>query len=540
MLLGDVLGAHRLGLVPLVAGESDRPVHRVHVTDLPDPGRYLAPGDLVLTGLMWHGGPADSERFVASLAAAGVAALGAGDARTGSVPADLVDACRRHAVPLFEVPVEVAFGDIVEAVDRARWAARARDLVTAVGRQRGLVSAMAAGAGLADLLPELAAELGLACWVLTPTGRVVAASAGASAGLPDGVAAELARGFLTAGRLPARVVAGGQAFTVLPVPGRAQHRLAGWILACLPAGPDVPPGAEDLAGMVALERAHSDQAAVVERRLAGQLSAALTGPGGAADVRAALASCGLAPAATLLAVVGTLTGLRAPATLGEAVVAEVVRTAVPDAAPAVAGLPDGGVLAVVAGPPDGAGAVPDRLRAAAAVLGAGLGPGGRLALGVSGPAAGAAALPGAVEEARHAARAAASGGADLAGADLAGAAGLASSLARGGGAVVVVSAADLAEHGLLLAGVPVEARRAYRRRLLGPIQEYDRAHGSDLLATLAAFLDSDGSWSRCAGRLHLHVNTLRYRIGRIERLTGRDLSRFPDRVDLYLALRLPD
>jgi DNA-binding PucR family transcriptional regulator len=39
-------------------------------------------------------------------------------------------------------------------------------------------------------------------------------------------------------------------------------------------------------------------------------------------------------------------------------------------------------------------------------------------------------------------------------------------------------------------------------------------------------------------RLHLHVNTLRYRVGRIEELTGRDLARFADRVDLYLALEL--
>jgi DNA-binding PucR family transcriptional regulator len=36
----------------------------------------------------------------------------------------------------------------------------------------------------------------------------------------------------------------------------------------------------------------------------------------------------------------------------------------------------------------------------------------------------------------------------------------------------------------------------------------------------------------------VHVNTLRYRIGRIEELTGRDLSRLADRVDFYLALRL--
>ncbi len=37
--------------------------------------------------------------------------------------------------------------------------------------------------------------------------------------------------------------------------------------------------------------------------------------------------------------------------------------------------------------------------------------------------------------------------------------------------------------------------------------------------------------------LHLHVNTVRYRIGRVEELTGRDLGRFSDRVDVFLALR---
>jgi DNA-binding PucR family transcriptional regulator len=104
----------------------------------------------------------------------------------------------------------------------------------------------------------------------------------------------------------------------------------------------------------------------------------------------------------------------------------------------------------------------------------------------------------------------------------------------------VVTAAELASYGLLLAGVPADTRRAFRRRLLGPVLEYDRTHGSDLLATLDTFLDCGGSWSRCAERLHVHVNTLRYRIGRIERLTGRDLTRFADRVDLFLALRLPD
>lgn len=47
-----------------------------------------------------------------------------------------------------------------------------------------------------------------------------------------------------------------------------------------------------------------------------------------------------------------------------------------------------------------------------------------------------------------------------------------------------------------------------------------------------------GSWTKCADLLHLHVNTLRYRIQRIEELTNRDLSRLEDRVDFFLALAL--
>jgi DNA-binding PucR family transcriptional regulator len=37
--------------------------------------------------------------------------------------------------------------------------------------------------------------------------------------------------------------------------------------------------------------------------------------------------------------------------------------------------------------------------------------------------------------------------------------------------------------------------------------------------------------------LHVHVNTVRYRVQRVEELTGRDLSSFEDRVDVFLALR---
>jgi DNA-binding PucR family transcriptional regulator len=86
--------------------------------------------------------------------------------------------------------------------------------------------------------------------------------------------------------------------------------------------------------------------------------------------------------------------------------------------------------------------------------------------------------------------------------------------------------------------VPDDVRRAFTARLLDPVRDYDRRHRAELIPTLEAFLDCDGSWTRCAARLHLHVNTLRYRVGRIEQLTSRDLSRLEDKLDFFLALRM--
>ncbi|MEU9792191.1 PucR family transcriptional regulator ligand-binding domain-containing protein [Streptomyces sparsogenes] len=141
---------------------------------------------------------------------------------------------------------------------------------------------------------------------------------------------------------------------------------------------------------------------------------------------------------------------------------------------------------------------------------------GRLTLGVSATVQSAEGLRGALEEARHARRVAA---------------------ARPG-RVCAAGHQELASHVLLLPFVPDDVRRAFTARLLDPLRDYDRRHRAELIPTLEAFLDCDGSWTRCAARLHLHVNTLRYRVGRIEQLTGRDLARLEDTVDFFLALRM--
>jgi DNA-binding PucR family transcriptional regulator len=157
--------------------------------------------------------------------------------------------------------------------------------------------------------------------------------------------------------------------------------------------------------------------------------------------------------------------------------------------------------------------LPNLLRRAIGRLSPGLAK-ARLTIGVSGETT-VDALTGALEEARFAQRAALAGRTRIS----------------------VVTSDEVASHVLLLATVPDDVRRTYAHRVLGPVLDYDRRTRADLIATLDEFLAWSGSWSRTAEALHLHVNTVRYRIERIEQLTGRDLSQFEDRVDVFLALK---
>jgi DNA-binding PucR family transcriptional regulator len=134
---------------------------------------------------------------------------------------------------------------------------------------------------------------------------------------------------------------------------------------------------------------------------------------------------------------------------------------------------------------------------------------------VSATALGVVALPGALHEARSARR-----------------------LASLADPIAVVTSDEVASHELLLASVPGSVLRSFRERLLGPLVAYDEQHRAELLPTLREFLACSGSWNACAARMYVHVNTVRYRIGRIEELTGRDLSGLGDRVDFFLALRV--
>ena len=74
-------------------------------------------------------------------------------------------------------------------------------------------------------------------------------------------------------------------------------------------------------------------------------------------------------------------------------------------------------------------------------------------------------------------------------------------------------------------------------RSSAPIEESEGAYGGELMRSLEAFIECNGQWERAAKALFCHRHTLRYRIRRVEELTGRSLDSARDRIDFWLALR---
>ncbi len=73
--------------------------------------------------------------------------------------------------------------------------------------------------------------------------------------------------------------------------------------------------------------------------------------------------------------------------------------------------------------------------------------------------------------------------------------------------------------------------------MLRPIERARGGNGEELLRSLEAFLEHNGSWEAAARALFCHRHTLRYRMSRVEELTGRRLDRVENRIEFWLALR---
>ncbi|PTL73678.1 PucR family transcriptional regulator [Rathayibacter caricis DSM 15933] len=519
MQLQDVLDAPQLRIraVYTTPEALALPVNWTFTTDLLDPRRYLARDQLVLTGMMWRRTPEDSDVFVSAVAASGAVALLAGEGLYGFVPDDVIEACRAHGVALFAVPADVSFASITAHLSNALAGDRVARLTAGLARQRQLLTDVYRGQLLDELIARTSSELGRPVRVLTGTGR--AAAAAEPLGLTE--IERVVHAGLTARQNPVTVPdAHGGTLSVFAVTGADEHRATAWFVVV--AGdwngwhPSLLDAVTELTGVVGLYRLQRDAETLADTALADRLLELVEEDSEQPETAVYLRQLGLGGVGRCAVIA---------AGFDDDSSADLARRLLTDAAShlgrAVVGRDaEGRVVAVL--PVDATDAIPtgaDPLAVVTAALrrvGPGL-DGQVLRVGTS-AATSLAALGGALRSARY--------GMLLPG------------VPGDGSRVRINDAGEVTSAVQLLTAVPDHLRTVFVELVLGRLIEHDARYNSALVATLAAFLESGGSWVRTAEQTHLHLNTVRYRIARVEELTQRDLSNTSDRADLFLALQL--
>jgi purine catabolism regulator len=496
----------------LPAGALDAPVPWAHSSDLVDPAPFLDPGHVLLTTGTQFGadtGDDDPERFgdyVERLREAGVAALGFGTevVRDGT-PGVLIDACRTHGLPVFEVPYRVPFIRVARTVADLNTADANARQAWALQAQRAISLAALRPDGLGATLTELSHRLG--AWV----GLVDAAGAldreAPSGGLAQPALGEVvgeARTMLRRGQRASRTVEAGAA---IGTPHRVtlQTLGAGGALRGVLAIGDSPErdqaGREVVTAVIALAGLALEQNRDLDRARghlrSGLLRSILAGD---LDLAAGVAAemWGALPEPPLRVAVADV-----PEEHTDRLV-ELLELRVDERAGRLFFGRDGDTVVLLAEPAD-------------AELADDLANEFGVAVGVSDELAelGAVAVRGAHEQALRAVERAREQGAS------------------------VVAFEEISRQGVLAFLARTDAR-AVARATLAPLADHDAANGTALVATVRIWLEHGGQFDRAAQALGVHRHTVRSRIGLAERLLGRDLSGFHARADLWAALLATD
>jgi DNA-binding PucR family transcriptional regulator len=523
--------------VRLVAGEAslDLPIRWVHISELPDPTPWLSGGEVLLTTGMQLDTPEHQREFVARLADHQLAGLGFG---TGfaheQVPEALVEFATEREFPVFEVPYELPFIAITESAFSQLVNEQYAVLRRALAEEERLERILLSERGLDALAGALATLLGAAVLVFDPRGESLVQHAfrrAVSAAPLVRLRAEIrertrrreARAFMPTGEdgsnalaLPVALDGGGR--TGASSAGRIPEA---WLVALKDSGPLTDFDRLTLhqaVTIVALELLRSRVAGDTERRLAGDILAAVVqGELTGVELTRRLEPFGLAERVAAI-VVGRPANGRGSAGPTEAALAAALRE---DAAPGLVASIESLTCALVPGmSEEELFGLAERVRAK---LATDLGPGVRVAVGR-------AVAGGEARRAFHEARCALEAVA-LAAPSQNGTNGSHPEPAR------VATYKDLGSFQLLLSLQDDEALKLFCDSILGPIEASEGHYGGELMRSLEAFIEENGQWERAARRLYCHRHTLRYRIRRVEELTGRSLGSARDRIEFWLALR---
>jgi DNA-binding PucR family transcriptional regulator len=98
--------------------------------------------------------------------------------------------------------------------------------------------------------------------------------------------------------------------------------------------------------------------------------------------------------------------------------------------------------------------------------------------------------------------------------------------------------ADLGIHRLLLRVPDVGDLRAFADEVIGKLLEEEEATGMEYLTTLSVYFNENSSPRRTAQHLHVHPNTVSYRIRRVEEITGLSFDVHRDRLMAEVAVEI--
>jgi purine catabolism regulator len=499
----------------------------VHISELPDPTPFLSGGELLLTTGMQLTEPEEQRAYVARLAAHGLAGVGLGTGFAhATLPEAMVAAAEEHGFALFEVPYEVPFIAVTEKAFTHLVNEHYAVLQRALSAHERLERIVLSERGLEGVAGALASLIGGPAVIFDTRGEVLALHGGRRGLAPevlDELAGELRerartgarRGWVPGGTLQGRALA-------LPV-ARTPHGNGSpegplpqaWLIAAKEDGALSEFDRLTLhqaVTIVALELLRRRVAHETERRLAGDvMSALVSGELSGPELSRRLEPFGLRDRAAVL--------IMAPPRNLRAAVEDSLARAMADEAPA--GLTAGTGRFSCALLPAGRGgdeelfALAERIRARVAdEAGQPLDAGAGRVVG-----------SGELRRAFHEARCALE------------ALGLAHGNGSGEQTGELATYRDLGSFQLLLSLQDDESLRLFCDSILAPIEEGEGAYGGELMRSLEAFIECNGQWERAARQLYCHRHTLRYRIRRVEELTGRSLDSARDRIDFWLALR---
>ena len=498
----DMLRTDGLEL-PLVGGRAggSRVIRWVHVSELEDPTPWLKGGELLLTtGMGVPKSPAKQRVYLERLAGANLAGLGFGLGFSHQrVPKAIVDTAERLRFPVFEVPYDVPFIAITEAVYRRLGSEQMTTLQRTMEVQQALTRAVLDGEGIAGIVATLARSIGGWAVVLDLHGIALAATPRSATSRAARLWDELRSSRQDEPGFSLSLVDRGDHVSVQPVGAR------GRVEAFLATGKRESLGQFDrlvsshALSLLAIELDKTKAVADAERRLKGDfLDALVRGGLSARELNRGLRRFGLPGDADVEVVA-----------LESDVPVEQLAWAVED----VLSRGDHGFLTAprddllyILVPADGGGQL-ERLRGEVVAR-----LGHEVAAGAGSPVA-PADTSRSLREARYALQVCRVEGRQTA------------------------DFRSLGTYRLLLTLQEPDALRAFADSVLGPLDGYDDAHGGDLVASLRAFLDHNARWESAAAELFVHRHTLRYRMRKVEELTGRDLDHPHERMEFWLAIR---